>query len=67
MRLAEALWTRTGPPPSEFLRYRLRTMYHLTPRQLQEEARGHDLMEMLRDLRCASMESRAARGYADLR
>jgi len=53
------LWTGTGQPPPEYLRYRLRMMYGCTPSQLAQE-RGKHLFEMLCDLRCQEMEARAA-------
>jgi len=60
------LWTRTGEPPPEYLRYRLRMLYGLSPSQLEREARGRHLFEMLRDLRCAAVERRAEKQRFDL-
>jgi hypothetical protein len=60
------LWTRAGEPPPEYLRYRLRMMYGLSPSQLEREARGEWLFEMLRDLRCASVGARAEKQRLDL-
>lgn len=58
-RLALHLWTRTGPPPPELIRCRLRMLYHCTPSQLERES-GQHLLEMLRDLVCLEMEAEAA-------
>lgn len=66
MRLASFLWTGTGPPPPELVRYRLRMLYHCTPSQLDRES-GRHLLEMLRDLRCLEMETQAARQRRKLR
>ena len=48
------------------MRYRLRMMYHLSPAQFEQEARGKWLLEMLRDLRCAGAEAKADKLWMDL-
>lgn len=58
MRLAEYLGTKTGQPPAEYLRYRLRRMYNIPPSVLAEQ-KGEFLFEMLRDLQCEKWEARA--------
>jgi hypothetical protein len=60
------LGTRTGEPPMEYLRYQLRMLYHCTPAQLEKEAKGKHLFEMLHDLRCAAVEARAGKFWRDL-
>jgi hypothetical protein len=49
------LGTRLGVPPPEYLRYRLRMMYHCTPSEFEKQKGAH-LFEMLRDLACLNME-----------
>jgi len=58
------LWTKTGEPPPELLRYRLRQMYQCTPSELAQQT-GEHLWEMYHDLMCASVEAQVQRQRAN--
>lgn len=56
------LWTHSGPPPPEYLVYKLcKDVYHCRPSELRQE----DLAEVLSHLICMGVESRVAAREAE--
>ena len=58
MRLAVYLHTPgNSQPPWELVKYRMRMMYQITPKEFHEN-KGRYLVEMMQDMKCRAMESK---------